>query len=89
MATYQVMMTFEVPQLVLPRTWKIRRVQPLAPLRLYGGSGRLAVQATVREESPADAVIVVAGRQRKRMAPTYDAARRLKREGETDRDRGE
>src|ERR1700759_105635 len=34
------------------------------------------------------AVIVVAGRQRKRMAPTYDAARRLKREGETDRDRG-
>jgi integrase len=34
------------------------------------------------------AVIVVAGRQRKRMAPTYDAARRLKREGETARDRG-
>jgi integrase len=34
------------------------------------------------------AVIVIAGRQRKRMAPTYEAARRLKREGETDRDRG-
>jgi integrase len=34
------------------------------------------------------AVIRVAGRQRKRMALTYDAARRLKREGETDRDRG-
>ena len=35
------------------------------------------------------AVIRVAGRQRKRNAPTYDAARRIKRESETDRDRGE
>lgn len=35
------------------------------------------------------AVITVAGRQRKRSARTYDEARRLKRESETDRDRGE
>jgi len=35
------------------------------------------------------AVIRVAGRQRKRNARTYDAARRIKRESETDRDRGE
>ncbi len=35
------------------------------------------------------AVIRVAGRQRKRNANTYDAARRIKRESETDRDRGE
>jgi integrase len=34
-------------------------------------------------------VFCVAGRQRKRHARTYDAARRLKREGETDRDRGQ
>lgn len=34
-------------------------------------------------------VFRVAGRQRKRHARTYDAARRLKREGETDRDRGQ
>ena len=34
-------------------------------------------------------VIRVAGKQRKRNAPTYDAARRIKRESETDRDRGE
>lgn len=35
------------------------------------------------------AVIRVAGRQRKRNARTYEAARRIKRENETDRDRGE
>jgi integrase len=35
------------------------------------------------------AVIRVAGRQRKRNARTYEAARRFKRESETDRDRGE
>ncbi|HET7444543.1 MAG TPA: site-specific integrase [Solirubrobacterales bacterium] len=35
------------------------------------------------------AVIRVAGKQRKRNATTYDAARRIKRESETDRDRGE
>ncbi|MGN6257137.1 MAG: tyrosine-type recombinase/integrase [Solirubrobacterales bacterium] len=35
------------------------------------------------------AVIRVAGKQRKRNANTYDAARRIKRESETDRDRGE
>lgn len=35
------------------------------------------------------AVITVAGRQRKRSARTYDEARRLKRESEADRDRGE
>jgi integrase len=35
------------------------------------------------------AVITVAGRQHKRSARTYDEARRLKRESETDRDRGE
>jgi integrase len=35
------------------------------------------------------AVIRVAGRQRKRGARTYEAARRIKRESETDRDRGE
>ncbi len=35
------------------------------------------------------AVIRVAGKQRKRNASTYDAARRIKRESETDRDRGE
>lgn len=35
------------------------------------------------------AVIEVAGRQRKRSARTYEAARRIKRESETDRDRGE
>jgi integrase len=35
------------------------------------------------------AVIEVAGRQRKRSARTYEEARRLKRESETDRDRGE
>jgi integrase len=35
------------------------------------------------------AVIEVAGRQRKRSARTFDAARRIKRESETDRDRGE
>ncbi len=35
------------------------------------------------------AVIRVAGRQRKRNARTYEAARRIKRESETDRDRGE
>jgi integrase len=35
------------------------------------------------------AVIEVAGKQRKRSARTYDAARRIKRESETDRDRGE
>src|SRR5690242_20769834 len=34
------------------------------------------------------AVIRVAGKQRKRNANTYDAARRIKRESETDRDRG-
>jgi len=35
------------------------------------------------------AVIRVAGRQRKRNARTYEEARRIKRESETDRDRGE
>jgi integrase len=35
------------------------------------------------------AVIRVAGRQRKRNARTYEAARRIKRKSETDRDRGE
>ena len=35
------------------------------------------------------AVIDVAGKQRKRNASTYEAARRIKRESETDRDRGE
>lgn len=35
------------------------------------------------------AVIEVAGKQRKRSARTYDAARQIKRESETDRDRGE
>lgn len=35
------------------------------------------------------AVIRVAGRQRKRNARTYEAARRIKRESEADRDRGE
>jgi hypothetical protein len=35
------------------------------------------------------AVIRVAGRQRKRNARTYEAARKIKRESETDRDRGE
>ena len=35
------------------------------------------------------AVIQVAGKQRKRSARTYDAARRIKRESDTDRDRGE
>ncbi|HXV05056.1 MAG TPA: hypothetical protein VFP23_04050, partial [Solirubrobacterales bacterium] len=35
------------------------------------------------------AVIRVAGRQRKRSARTYEEARRIKRESETDRDRGE
>jgi integrase len=35
------------------------------------------------------AVIEVAGKQRKRSARTFDAARRIKRESETDRDRGE
>lgn len=35
------------------------------------------------------AVITVADRQRKRSARTYDEARLLKRESETDRDRGE
>jgi integrase len=35
------------------------------------------------------AVIRVAGKQRKRNVATYDAARRIKRESETDRDRGE
>src|SRR5881397_2201008 len=35
------------------------------------------------------AVIEVAGKQRKRSARTYGAARRIKRESETDRDRGE
>jgi integrase len=35
------------------------------------------------------AVIEVAGKQRKRGARTYEAARRIKRESETDRDRGE
>jgi len=35
------------------------------------------------------AVIRMAGRQRKRNARTYEAARRIKRESETDRDRGE
>lgn len=35
------------------------------------------------------AVIEVAGKQRKRSARTYDAARRIKRESDTDRDRGE
>jgi integrase len=35
------------------------------------------------------AVIEVAGKQRKRSAGTYDAARRIKRESDTDRDRGE
>lgn len=35
------------------------------------------------------AVIEVAGRQRKRSARTYDEARRIKRNSETDRDRGE
>ena len=35
------------------------------------------------------AVIRVAGRQRKRNVRTYEAARRIKRESETDRDRGE
>ncbi len=34
-------------------------------------------------------VIRVAGKQRKRNARTYEAARRIKRESETDRDRGE
>jgi len=34
------------------------------------------------------AVIEIAGRQRKRGARTYEAARRIKREAETDRDRG-
>jgi integrase len=35
------------------------------------------------------AIIEVAGKQRKRSARTFDAARRIKRESETDRDRGE
>jgi len=35
------------------------------------------------------AVIEVAGKQRKQSARTYEAARRIKRESETDRDRGE
>jgi integrase len=35
------------------------------------------------------AVVEVAGKQRKRSARTYEAARRIKRESETDRDRGE
>lgn len=35
------------------------------------------------------AIIEVAGKQRKRSARTYDAARRIKRESDTDRDRGE
>ena len=35
------------------------------------------------------AVIEVAGKQHKRSARTYDAARQIKRESETDRDRGE
>jgi integrase len=35
------------------------------------------------------AVVEVAGKQRKRSARTFDAARRIKRESETDRDRGE
>jgi integrase len=35
------------------------------------------------------AVIEVAGKQRKRSARTYEAARRIKRESDTDRDRGE
>ena len=34
-------------------------------------------------------MIEVAGKQRKRSARTYDAARRIKRESDTDRDRGE
>jgi len=34
-------------------------------------------------------VVRSAGRQRKRSARTYEAARRIKRESETDRDRGE
>lgn len=35
------------------------------------------------------AIIEVAGKQRKRSARTYEAARRIKRDSETDRDRGE
>lgn len=35
------------------------------------------------------AVIEVAGKQRKQSARTYEAARRIKRESDTDRDRGE
>jgi hypothetical protein len=60
MATYQVMMTLEVPQLRLPRTWEIELPGRRAHLRVYGSAGRLAVNATVREEAPGDAAIVVA-----------------------------
>ena len=59
MSSYQVMMTFEVPHLVLPRCWEITRPGRRMQLRVYGGSGRLAVQGTVREDSPADAAMAV------------------------------
>ncbi len=61
MATYQVMMTLEVPQLRLPRAWEITLPAARGRLRIYAEAGRLAVTAAVREESPADAAIVVAG----------------------------
>jgi hypothetical protein len=60
MAAYQVMMTFEVPQLRSPREWEIRLPRFQRHLRIYGANGLLSVTGTVREDSPADAAITVA-----------------------------
>jgi hypothetical protein len=66
-----------------PASRDARRLKKTKTPRVYrrvDGAGKTVGYVTIVE---------VAGKQRKRNARTYEEARRLKRHGETDRDRGE
>src|SRR5215204_198177 len=59
---------------------RLRKTKTPGVFKRVDGEGKIVGYVTV---------IRVAGKQRKRNARTYDEARRIKRESETDRDRGE
>jgi integrase len=59
---------------------RLKKTKTPGVFKRVDGEGRIVGYVTV---------IRVAGKQRKRNARTYDEARRIKRESETDRDRGE
>jgi len=59
---------------------RLRKTKTLGVFKRVDGDGRTIGYVSVFRS---------AGRQRKRHAPTYEEAKRIKRESETDRDRGE